>query len=129
MNNKISLSDGEWKLMNLLWDAAPEPLTIGEMVEALRDDTAWTKATVNIMLTRLSDKGAVRITTGGRSKRFYPMLTRSDAVKQEAKNTLAKIRTGGLGLLVSTMAADCALSDDEIDELYRILKQGRGGNV
>lgn len=128
MNDKISLSDGEWKLMNLLWDAAPDPLTIGEMVEALRDDTAWTKATVNIMLTRLSDKGAVWIATGGRAKRFYPMLTRSDAVKQEAKNTLAKIKTGGLGLLVSTMAADCALSDNEIDELYRILKEGRGGN-
>lgn len=128
MNDKISLSDGEWKLMNLLWDAAPEPLTIGEMVEALRDDTAWTKATVNIMLTRLADKNAVWIATGGRAKRFYPMLTRTDAVRQEAKNTLAKIKTGGLGLLVSTMAADCSLSDDEIDELYRILKQGRGGN-
>lgn len=129
MNDKISLSDGEWKLMNLLWDAAPGPLTIGEMVEALRDDTGWTKATINIMLTRLADKGAVRIATGERAKRFYPMLTRSDAVKQEAKNTLAKIKTGGLGLLVSTMAADCALSDGEIDELYRILKQGRGENV
>lgn len=129
MNDKISLSDGEWKLMNLLWDAAPDPLTIGEMVEALRDDTAWTKATVNIMLTRLADKNAVWIATGGRAKRFYPMLTRTDAVRQEAKNTLAKIKTGGLGLLVSTMAEDCELSDDEIEELYRILKQGRGGNV
>lgn len=128
MNEKISLSDGEWKLMNLLWDAAPGPLTIGEMVEALKDDTAWTKATVNIMLTRLADKNAVWIATGGRAKRFYPMLTRTDAVRQEAKNTLAKIKTGGLGLLVSTMAADCELSDDEIDELYRILKQGRDGN-
>ena len=129
MNEKISLSDGEWKLMNLLWDAAPGPLTIGEMVEALRDDTAWTKATVNIMLTRLADKGAVRFAAGERAKRFYPMLTRSDAVRQEAKNTLAKIKTGGLGLLVSTMAADCELSDGEIEELYRILKQGRDGNV
>ena len=57
--DKISLSDGEWKLMNLLWDKSP--LTIGNMVDALRDDTGWTKATVNIMLNRLYDKGAVRI--------------------------------------------------------------------
>ncbi|MBR0375706.1 MAG: BlaI/MecI/CopY family transcriptional regulator [Firmicutes bacterium] len=120
--NKASLSDGEWKLMNLLWDESP--LTIGRMVKALENDTAWTKATVNIMLGRLAEKGAVRIDSSSRVKRFYPVLQREDAVKQEARNTLARIRTGGLGLLVSTMARECELSADEIDELYRILKKG-----
>lgn len=121
--NKLSLSDGEWKLMNLLWDESP--LTIGSMVTALRDNTAWTKATINIMLNRLSDKGAVRIDATGPRKLFYPLLARDDAVRQEARNTLSKIRTGGLGLLVSTMARESDLSDAEIDELHRILKEGR----
>ena len=121
--NKASLSDGEWKLMNLLWDESP--LTIGRMVKALENDTAWTKATVNIMLGRLAEKGAVRIDSSSRVKRFYPVLQREDAVKQEARNTLARVRTGGVGLLVSTMARECDLSADEIDELYRILKKGR----
>ena len=122
--NHFTLSDGEWKLMNLLWDESP--LTIGSMVESLRDDTGWTKATVNIMLNRLAEKGALRIDAGGKAKQFYPLLTREDAVMQEAKSCLGKIRTGGIGLLVSTMAQDCELSDEEIDELYRILKEGRG---
>ena len=120
---KLSLSDGEWKLMNLLWDESP--LTIGTMVNALRDDTAWTKATVNIMLGRLADKGAVRVDDSGRAKKFYPLISRDDAVRQEARNTLARIRTGGRGLLVSTMARDCDLTDEEIDDLYRVLKEGR----
>ena len=121
--NKYTLSDGEWKLMNLLWDESP--LTIGSMVSALRDDTAWTKATVNIMLNRLADKGAVRVDSSGKAKQFYPLLAHSAAVKQEARDCLSKIKTGGLGLLVSTMARDCALSDAEIDELTRILQEGR----
>lgn len=121
--NKLSLSDGEWKLMNLLWDESP--LTIGAMVDALREDTAWTKATINIMLNRLSDKGAVRIDATGPRKQFYPLLTRDDAVRQEARNTLSKIKTDGLGLLVSTMARESDLNDAEIDELYRVLKEGR----
>lgn len=120
---KLSLSDGEWKLMNLMWDECP--LTIGSMVKALRDDTGWTKATVNIMLNRLAEKGAVRVDSSERAKRFFPLITRDEAVRQEAKNTLARIRTGGLGLLVSTMARDCELTDEEIDDLYRILKEGR----
>ena len=121
---KLSLSDGEWKLMNLLWDECPR--TIGDMVEAMKDDTAWTKATINIMLGRLAGKGAVRVDDSGRAKRFYPLISRDDAVRQEAKNLLTRIRTGGLGLLVSTMAQDCDLTDQEIDELYRVLKEGRG---
>ena len=122
--NNISLSDGEWKLMNLLWEQSP--LTIGAMVESLKDDTGWTKATVNIMLNRLAEKGAVRIDAGGKAKLFYPLLRHEDAVRQEAKSCLGKIKTGGIGLLVSTMAEDCSLKDEEIDELYRILKEGRG---
>lgn len=121
--NKITLSDGEWKLMNLLWDSCP--LTIADMVEALRADTAWTKATVNIMLNRLTEKGAVRVQKGGRRKLFYPVLEREDAVRQEARNTLTKIKTGSLALLLSTMTRESELSDEEIEDLMRILKEGR----
>lgn len=123
--NQLSLSDGEWKLMNLLWDAAPEALTIGQMVEALAGDTGWTKATINIMLTRLAEKGAVAVDASGRAKRFTPRLEREQAVRTEARNTLARVRTGGLGLLISAMAEDCEMSDAEIDALYRLLKEGR----
>ena len=123
---KLSLSDGEWKLMNLLWDAGE--LTISEMVKALREDTGWTKATINIMLGRLAEKAAVRIDATGPRKLFYPLLSRDEAVRQEARNALSKIRTESIGLLVSTMAQDCAMSDAEIDELYRILKEGRKSN-
>ena len=119
----ISLSDGEWKLMNLLWDESP--LTIGRMVEALRGDTDWSKATVNIMLGRLAAKGAVSVDTTGRAKLYTPLLAREEAVRQEARECLGRIRTGGIGLLVSTMAENCELSDEEIEELERILRKGK----
>ncbi|MBQ7637966.1 MAG: BlaI/MecI/CopY family transcriptional regulator, partial [Clostridia bacterium] len=67
-----ALSDGEWKLMNLLWDQSP--LTIGEMVKKLENDTGWNKATVNIMLSHLAENGAVNVDPSGRSKLFYPVL-------------------------------------------------------
>ena len=121
--NRISLSDGEWKLMNLLWDK--EPLTILDMTTALKRETGWTKATVNMMINRLSDKGAVRIDSSERTKRVYPVLGREDAVRQEAKSTLERIKPGSLSLLLSAMAEDCSLSEAEIDELTRILKEGK----
>ena len=118
----ISLSSGEWKLMNLLWDKKPR--TVTEMVEALKGDTDWSGATVNIMLSRLSQKGAVRVEREGRIKQFYPVLDRESAVRQEAFSALDKVRFGGLGLLISTMAGEVELSDDDIDELTAMLKKG-----
>ena len=64
--NGISLSDGEWKLMNLLWDEHPQAL--GRLVEAMKPDTGWTKSTVNVMLKRLAEKGAVSVDEGGPRK-------------------------------------------------------------
>ena len=120
--NNTSLSDGEWKLMNQLWDKSP--LTILDMTLAVRSTVGWSKATVNMMINRLAEKGAVRIDASERTKRVYPILKREDAVRAEAKNTLEKIRTGGLSLLLSAMTEDCSLSEAEIDELTRILKEG-----
>lgn len=119
---RISLSDGEWKLMNLLWEAAP--MTILGMTEAINGETGWSKATVNMMINRLAEKDAVRIDSSERTKRIYPLLDRDEAVKLEAKSTLKKIKTGGLRLLISTMAEDCELDRDEIEELTRILREG-----
>ena len=120
----ISLSDGEWKLMNLLWDDVP--MTMGRFVEALKAETGWTKSTVNVMLKRLSEKGAVRIDTDGVKKLYYPLIRRDDAIRSEAKSTLKRIRMDRFGLLVSTMAQESELSQEEIDELIAILKGGKG---
>ena len=65
---KITLSDGEWKLMNRLWDDAPR--TITELVAALREETGWSKNTVITMLGRLEAKGAVRHEEGQRAKLY-----------------------------------------------------------
>ena len=62
MKETISLSDGEWKLMNLLWEDSPR--TVAQLVRAMAHDTGWTKATIFIMLGRMAEKGAVIVREG-----------------------------------------------------------------
>lgn len=121
MNRNISLSDGEWKLINLLWEEAPR--TIAQLVSALKDDTGWTKGTIFMMLSRMVDKGAVRFESGGRSKLFYPALKKEDAAACETKSFLSKVYNGSLGLMVTSMAGQKALTKEDIDELYAILRE------
>ena len=62
---KVHLSDGEWKLMNKLWDASPR--TITELTAALRGDTGWSKKTVITKLSRRDAKKAVYYEEGLRA--------------------------------------------------------------
>jgi len=123
MGQKISLSDGEWKLMNLLWEDSPR--TIAQLVSALKVDTGWTKGTIFIMLSRLIEKGVVRYQEGGRSKLFYPAVKQEDAALQETESFLSKVYSGSLGLMVASMAGQKALSQADIEELYAILRQAQ----
>lgn len=118
---KVTLSDGEWKLMNLLWKK--EPMTIGEMVIALENDTGWTKSTVFMMLKRMIEKKIVRVDEGKRVKLYFPVLLKEEASACETENFLSKVYGGSIGMMVASMAGQKALSEEDIEELYRILKQ------
>lgn len=118
---KVTLSDGEWKLMNLLWEK--EPLTIGEMVSALKNDTGWTKGTVFVMLKRMMEKKIVRVDEGDRAKKYFPILLKEEASAYETDNFLSKVYGGSIGMMVASMAGQKALTEEDIEELYNILKQ------
>lgn len=80
---KVNLSDGEWKIMNLLWEEPPQ--TIMNLTRALKGDKGWSKNTVITMLNRMEAKGAVRHEEGERAKLFYPAIDRTDAALQETR--------------------------------------------
>ncbi|PKM86479.1 MAG: transcriptional regulator [Firmicutes bacterium HGW-Firmicutes-12] len=121
MKQSISLSDGEWKLMNSLWEKAPR--TIAQLVSALKEDTGWTKGTIFMMLSRMVSKGAVRFDSSGRSKLFYPVLKKEDAAFYETENFLSKVYGGSVGMMVASMAGQKTLTQEDINELYAILRE------
>lgn len=121
MTKPISLSNGEWKLMNLLWQEAPR--TIAQLVSAMKDDTGWTKATIFMMLSRMEKKGVVRYEQGSRSKLYYPVLKKEDAVAYETESFLSRVYGGSIGMMVASMAGQKALTKEDIDELYAVLRE------
>ena len=121
---KIDLSNSEWKLMRRLWDHSPR--TITELTAALREETGWSKNTVITMLSRLEAKGAVRREEGGRAKRYFPILRREDAARDETESFLSKVYGGSLGLMMSAMVESRQLPESDIAELSAILDKAGG---
>lgn len=127
MDKKISLSDGEWKLMNCMWEASPR--TITGFVAALKEETGWTKHTVISMLSRMEAKGAIYHEEGERAKQFYPAVQRKDVIFAETHNFLSRFYKGRIGLMLSAMIDQKALSREDINELYAILNEAEEKEV
>jgi BlaI family penicillinase repressor len=118
---KIKLSDGEWKLMNQLWERFPG--TIMELTARMKEDTGWSKNTIITILSRLESKGAVRHEVDGRTKRYYPAVPRQEAAKTETESFLKKVYGSSLGLMVNAMLQSNSLTQEDIAELSDILKR------
>ena len=70
----------------------------------------------------MEEKGLVTARTVGRARHYTPAVERQTAVRRETRSFLDKVYRGSVGLMVSSMVQDQALSREEIDALYDVLK-------
>ena len=122
MNDKnLTLTEAEWTVMECLWEKSPR--TGRETVAWLDQKMGWTRSTVLTMLRRLEAKGAVAGDTEGELKTFRPLIAREDVAVRETENLLDRAYKGSLSLLVSSLTKKQTLPQNEIDELYAILRE------
>ncbi|MGN1102669.1 MAG: BlaI/MecI/CopY family transcriptional regulator [Huintestinicola sp.] len=121
MDEKLRLSSSEWKIISLLWEN--EPMTIMQITAALSNETGWTKHTVITLLKRMEDKKAVSFDQIGNAKHYYPLIKREDVAVSETRSFLQRLYRGSIGMMVNSMIMQNALSKEDIDELYDILKK------
>ncbi len=113
------LSDGEWKIMKLLWKKSPRSLR--EITTALETETGWTRQTVHVMLKRLTAKNAVSVDESARIHGYYPLITRKDVAPEETESFLNRVYDGSVGMLFTALTENKALSDKDLAELRQIL--------
>ncbi len=118
---KVNLSDAEWKIMNLLWEQAPRTMT--QITNTLKPETGWTKHTVISFLKSMAEKGALHYKEGERAKLYYPDMEREEAALQETEDFLGRVFQGRMGMMLNTMVQQKALSEEDMEELRKILEQ------
>lgn len=120
-DRQISLTQAEWNVMECLWEAGP--LTGREVTRRLERSCGWSRSTTLTLLSRLEHKGTLESIPGEKGpKVFSPLLGREDAALQETKDFLDRVYQGSLSLMVSTLTQKQTLSQEELDELYELLK-------
>ena len=121
----VNLSEGEWKIMKVLWSS--EAMTGAEIAAELFDDTGWTRATVFVMLKRLIAKGAVGIEERERHQYYLPIIEKSGCRDAETDSFISRVFDGNVGLLVTNLAGRRKLSEEDINELKRLIAEAERG--
>ena len=119
----INLTNAEWNVMECLWEKAPR--TSREIIDALRERISWTKSTTLTMLKRMTEKGLITCENSQKLRMYSPCIDRENAVKKETENFLNRVYKGSVSLMISAMTQKQELSEDEIQELYEILKRSQ----
>ena len=121
MQDKTSmLTEAEWQIMEYLWEHGPA--TGRQATEYIEEQTGWNRSTTLTLLGRLEAKGAVSASKENGKKVFIPVLKQDAARLKEAESFLKRVYKGSLSMMVSSLTEKQALTQEEIDELYELLK-------
>jgi len=115
------ISEGEWAVMEILWQR--HPITALEVVRKLARSRQWQDQTVRTMLRRLIDKGVVKYNAQGRLFYYEPSVSRDQCVRVESRSFMDRVFGGAAKPLLVQMVEDADLSKEDIAELKRLLSR------
>lgn len=114
-----NITEAEQKILKLLWEKGR--LSTMQITEKLKDETGWSKQAVISFLRRMETKRLVSYEKIGRSKYYTPLPKKEIVAKEERNSFLQKFYHGKLGLMVSAMAEENSLTQEDINELQKLL--------
>lgn len=121
--NEINISHAEWQVMNVLWENPP--LTVGEISKKLKGKVDWNRKTINTLLRRLVEKGALAY-EDGRFFKYYPTIEKSDAIRQEMDDVLERVFESSPKKLLLNLVENERFTAQEIQDLKDILNDIEG---
>jgi len=117
------ISDAEHAVMEALWERSPQ--TAVEVCDSVCGERGWSMPTVKTLLSRLVAKGAVGTEPDGRRFLYSPLLERDAYVGGESRRLVDRLFGGRAAPLFAHLAEAEALSDDDIAEIEKLLREMR----
>lgn len=123
MEQPPPISNAEWIAMKVIW--ARSSATAAEVVEALESETSWKPKTIMTLLNRLAKKGVLRFEKEGRAYRYFPVVGEAETIRAERRSFVERVYGGALTPMLASFLEEAELSQEEIDDLKRLLDRRR----
>lgn len=114
---KEKLFDSEAKVMQIIWDKAP--ISAKEVSLIAAETIGWNKNTTYTVIKKLEAKGFIKREDPG----FIctPLVSQNQMQKVEAASLVKKVFGGSRKALFSALLEDEPLSEDELNELRKLV--------
>jgi len=114
---KFKLFDAEYKFVSIIWDN--EPIKSTELAKLCADKLGWKKSTTYTVLKKLCERGILQ----NKDATVTSLVKREDVQKYESRALLEKTFDGSLPKFLAAFLSDRKLSEQEAEELKRIIEE------
>jgi BlaI family penicillinase repressor len=125
MKKAPRVSEAEWEVMKAVWKKSP--CSAQDIIDALPRALDWNPATVKTLLNRLIRKGALQFKKNGKAYVYSPAFTEHEFRETEAHSFLHRIFDGGLSPMFAHFVRSHPLSQEDLAELEKLVREGRKG--
>lgn len=117
----VDITESELVVMTALWHASP--LRSREIVESTSKERDWHKKTVNTLIRRLVDKGAISYEEAPGGFLYRPEITREAYRQQQANKLINGLFGGEVSPLLSAFVETEKLSESDLDDLRNLIER------
>jgi len=115
------LTNAELEIMQVIWDLGKA--SVREVHEVLESRKQVAYTTVMTMMKILEDKGHLRKVQLGRAYIYSPVRSRQQVTSSMLREFLNRVYEGSARELVLNLVDDSKLSDQELEEIARIIEE------
>lgn len=116
------LPDAELEVMNAVWECDP-PVARADIEKILDRSRPMAATTILTQLTRLTEKGFLRLEKQGRVNCYTPLVSRRDYLACQSRRFVEKLCGGSMSAFAAALC-DSGLSREELEELRALLEKG-----
>ena len=119
MNRLPQISEAEFEVMKIVWQYAP--VSTNEITDRLMKTTSWGAKTIQTLIKRLTNKGALTYEKEGRVYVYTPLVKENEYISQQSNSFLRRFYDGDITAMLSAYIKNDRLSAEEIGTLRSLL--------
>ena len=115
------IPEGEYRFCLIMWEQ--EPVTASELVKLCQQRLGWKRTTTYTVIKRLGERGVLKLENGT----VTSLISREEAEKAEIETLVESKFGGSLPAFVAAFTKHQNLSEQELDEMQKMIDRIRKG--
>ncbi|AGF54932.1 putative transcriptional regulator [Clostridium saccharoperbutylacetonicum] len=109
------------EIMKIIWNKNRQ-VTTADILEELPKENSWKITTVMTLISRLTDKGILKVAKLGKLNNYSAKITEEEYKAIQADNFLEDMHNGSVKNFIATLFNNKKISKEDISDLKKWLK-------